>query len=78
MQIAIRVKPGSRKGPLVESSAGPDGAAFTVYVQQRAVDGQANAAVVELLAKHFGVAKSRVEILRGHASRIKTVKVDQD
>ena len=78
MQITVRVKPGSRKGPLVESSEGPDGAELTVYVQKRAVDGQANAAVVELLARHFGVAKSRIEILRGHSSRTKTVSVDQD
>lgn len=78
MQITVRVKPGSRKGPLVESSAGADGAALTVYVQQRAVDGQANSAVIDLLAKHFGVAKSRVEILRGHASRTKTVRIDPE
>jgi uncharacterized protein (TIGR00251 family) len=76
VQITVRVKPGSRKGPLVESSSAADGAELTVYVQQRAVDGQANTAVVELLASHFGVAKSRVEILRGHASRIKTVRID--
>ena len=62
----------------METSAGPDGAELTVYVQQRAVDGQANVAVTELLAKHFGVAKSRVEILRGHASRTKTVRIDPE
>ncbi len=76
MQITVRVKPGSRKGPLVEGSAGTDAAELTVYVQQRAVDGQANSAVVELLAKHFGIAKSGVEIVRGHSSRIKTVRID--
>lgn len=73
MQITVRVKPGSRKGPLVEA----DGDAFTVYVQQRAVDGQANAAVISLLAQHFDVPKSRVEIIRGHASRTKVVRVEE-
>lgn len=72
MQITVRVKPGSRKGPLVEA----DGDALTVYVQQRAVDGQANAGVIALLAQHFDVAKSRIEIVRGHSSRTKVVRVD--
>ena len=47
----MRVKPGSRKGPLVE--VGADGE-LTVYVQARAVEGKANEAVVKLLATHFG------------------------
>ncbi len=72
MKITVRVKPGSRKGPLVEA----DGDAYTVYVQQRAVDGQANDGVVALLAKHFGVSKSRIDIIRGHSSRIKVVSID--
>ena len=49
--VVVRVKPGSRKGPLVE--VGADGE-LTVYVQTRAVDGKANEAVVKLLATHSG------------------------
>lgn len=73
----MRVKPGSRKGPLVDMTPGPDGETLTVYVPQRAVDGQANTAVIELLAKHFGVARSRVEILRGHTSRTKRIRIEE-
>lgn len=35
--IVVRVKPGSRKGPLVE--VGDDGA-LTLYVRERAVEGR--------------------------------------
>ncbi|GAA2005431.1 DUF167 family protein [Microbacterium ulmi] len=73
MQYTVRVRPGSRKGPLVEASA--DG--LTVHVRERAVDGAANEGLVKALAAHFGVAPSRVEIVRGHASRIKRVEVDE-
>ena len=38
--------------------------------------GKANAAVVSLLAKALGVTKSRVQIVRGHASREKLVVVE--
>lgn len=75
MLITVRVKPGSRKGPLVEVNDS-GGAQLTVYVQQRAVDGQANAAVTALLASHFDVAKSRVELVRGHSGRVKTFRVE--
>lgn len=72
MDYVVRVKPGSKKGPLVEVDE--DGQ-LIVYVRERAVDGKANEAVVALLAKHFDVPKSMVEVVRGHTSRIKKVHV---
>lgn len=48
---------------------------LTAYVRERAVDGKANQAVIDLLAQHFGVPKSRVVIARGQSSRIKLVKI---
>lgn len=73
MRITVRVKPGSKKGPLVEAS---DDGSLTVFLQQRAVDGAANEGLIEILAKHFGVSKSRVTIEAGFTSRIKRVDVD--
>jgi uncharacterized protein YggU (UPF0235/DUF167 family) len=72
VQFTVRVKPGSRRGPLVED--GPDG--LVVHVRERAVDGAANTGVVRALAEHFGVPPRDVEILRGHTSRVKRVEVD--
>lgn len=65
------VKPGSKKGPLVEESE----AGVTVFLRQRAVDGAANEGLIEVLAAHFKVSKSRVEIEAGFTSRIKRVNV---
>ncbi len=39
------------------------------------VDGEANAAVVELFAKTLGVGRAAVEVVAGHSSRRKTVTV---
>lgn len=72
-RYGVTVKPGSKKGPLVEVA---DDGSLTVFVRERAVDGAANTGVVKLLAAHFGVPKSRVTILRGHTSRSKLVEVD--
>jgi len=73
VQYTVRVKPGSRRGPLVETT--DDG--LVVHVKERAVDGAANDGVVRALAAHFGVAPRDVTILRGHAARVKRVEVDE-
>lgn len=70
--MRIRVKPGSRRGPLVEE--GDDGI-LVVHVRERAIEGAANAGVERALAAHFRVPPSRVEITRGHTARIKTVRI---
>jgi uncharacterized protein YggU (UPF0235/DUF167 family) len=74
-RYGITVKPGSKKGPLVEVT---DDGSLILFVRERAVDGAANDGVIKLLADHFGVAKSRITIVRGHTSRSKLVQVDQD
>jgi uncharacterized protein YggU (UPF0235/DUF167 family) len=73
VRVTVKVKPGSKKGPLVET--GDDGS-LTVFLQQRAVDGAANDGLIEVLAKHYGVSKSRITIEAGFTSRIKRVDVD--
>lgn len=70
--VTVRVKPGSRKGPLVEAD---DDGHLTVYVREPAVDGKANAAVLRVLAEHFGVPRSRVELASGATARIKRFRI---
>ncbi len=70
--VVVRVKPGSRKGPLVE--VGDDGA-LTIYVRERAVDGKANDAVTKLLAAHLGVPRSRLELVSGATARLKRFRI---
>lgn len=70
--VVVRVKPGSRKGPLVE--VGDDGE-LTVYVPERAVDGKANEAVTKLLAAHLGVPRNRLELVSGATARVKRFRL---
>ena len=70
--VSVRVKPGSRKGPLVEVG---DHGELTVYVPERAVDGKANDAVTRLLAEHLGVPRSQVSLVGGATARIKRFRV---
>lgn len=72
MRITVKVKPGSKKGPLVETDE--DGS-LTVHIRERAVDGAANEGLIAALAKHFKVSKSEITIESGFTSRIKRVSV---
>ena len=70
--MVVTVKPGSRKGPLVET--GEDGA-LTVYVRERAIEGKATEAVARLLADHLGVPRSHIELVAGATSRVKRFRI---
>lgn len=70
--LTVVVKPGSRKGPLVEEGA--DGV-LLVHVREPAVEGRATKAAGEVLAEHLGVAKSRVVLAAGATSRHKRFRV---
>lgn len=74
LKLVVRVKPGSSKGPLVETDATGE---LTIFVRGKAIDGKANEGVILALANHFGVAKSRITITRGHNARIKQVLVER-
>ncbi len=70
--VVVTVKPGSRKGPLVEAA---DDGSLTVYVRERAVEGKATGAVTKVLANYLGVPKSRLELVSGATSRLKRFRV---
>ena len=72
-RIRVFVKPGcKRPEPPVEERA--DGA-WLVRTRERAIDGQANAAVVAALAIHFDVPPRQVRIVRGERARTKLVEI---
>jgi uncharacterized protein (TIGR00251 family) len=46
-----------------------------IAVTSPPVDGEANAAVIELLAKALGVGRAAIEVIAGASSRRKTIRV---
>ena len=74
MKISVHLKSNSRHREEVVPN---DDGSLTVYTKAPAIEGRANAAAVKLLAKHFGVAPSKVKLLRGASSKYKLFDIDQ-
>jgi uncharacterized protein (TIGR00251 family) len=70
--IAIRVTPRSSRPGIGGWRVGPDGREeLEVRVAAAPTDGEANAAVIKLMAKELGVPRSSIEIVGGETSRHK-------
>ena len=69
--IQVRVKPGARVCVLDETSPG----VWLAQLKSPPVDGKANAELIGLVAKHFGVPKSAVAIKSGASARTKLVRI---
>ncbi len=73
MRIYIKVSPRSSKNEVVKVSEGE----YKVKLTAPPVDGQANEALIKLLAKFFGVSKSAINIVGGKTAKIKMVDIEK-
>ena len=71
MKIIVKAKPSSREDAIEMV----DDYNYVVKVTAPPVDGKANAAIVKLLAKHFDVSPSLVEIISGVMAKTKVVQI---
>lgn len=70
--FTIRIVPRASKSEIVGEVEGN----LKVRISAPPVDGAANAEVVRLLAKAFGVAKTNVEIIAGQTSKTKRIQIN--
>ena len=70
--IQVKVKPNARSALFVAQDDG----SWLAQVTAPAVDGQANDALIALVAKHFGVCRAQVRIKTGSSGRLKRVQID--
>jgi uncharacterized protein (TIGR00251 family) len=69
--LAIHAQPGARRTEV----AGPHGQALKVRVAAPPVEGRANDELIALVAEALGIPKKSVSVVKGGASRHKTVLV---
>lgn len=71
--IEVKVKPNSKESSIHEDSGGN----WVARIKSPPVDGKANQELIKLVAKQFGVKKSRVSIRMGASSRLKRLQIDE-
>lgn len=71
MKLTVFVHPNSKKPRIDKDLLG----SLHVYVNQPPLEGKANKAVVEALAKEFKVSKSQVLLVRGEKSKVKIFEI---
>ena len=69
--LSIKLQPRASANKIGE----PLGDELRIKVTAPPVDAAANQALVELLAEKLDCAKGRIELVRGHKSRHKTIKL---
>ena len=71
MKLFITAKTRARKAHIEEI----DPIHLIVSVKEAPIEGKANAAIVKLLARHFGVPQSNVRIIAGLQSKEKVIDI---
>jgi uncharacterized protein (TIGR00251 family) len=71
MRIKVKVIPGAPKVQVMVISKEE----LKVKVVSPPDKGKANRELIELLAGHYGVAKSQIRIIRGETSRNKVIEI---
>lgn len=71
MKIFVKAKPAAKKEKILKI----DETHYMISVKAPAVEGKSNKAIIKALAKHFDVGVSSINILSGHTSKQKIIKI---
>ena len=70
--ILVKVKPNARASTLLAQDDG----SWLAQIATPPVDGQANEALIALVARQFGVRRAQVQIKTGSSGRLKRVQIE--
>jgi len=73
MFIKVKVFPNSKKKEIVKKSED----SFEIKVKEKPIKGEANRAVVELLADYLSLPAGRIRLIKGAKQRNKIFKINE-
>lgn len=71
MKLQVKVKPNARVSELEQLEDGT----WLARVKAPPVDGKANAELIALIARHFGVTKGQISVKSGASGRLKLIEI---
>ncbi len=84
MKVFVKAKPNSKENKIEELNAQSNlfeakkekfDFSFVIKVKEKPVLGRANEAIIKILAEHFGVAKSSINLVSGATSKNKIFNI---
>lgn len=72
MTLSVRVTPGAKKTAIEQTADGT----WKIRLRARAVEGAANAALIEQLSEWLDVPKSHIRLVRGQSARQKVLAIE--
>lgn len=76
MNIRAKIKPNSKKGPLIVKTKDEKGEIWEIFLKSPAIEGKANKEACELIAKKLNIAKTKVVLAKGLKSKVKIFNID--
>ncbi len=71
MIIDVKLKPNSKKSEILGFKDG----CLHINVKEQPIEGRANKAMIEILAKKLRIAKSCIELKKGQKAKMKKVEI---
>jgi len=72
VKISVKVKANTSRERIEKI----DDTNLIVWIREKPVEGKANEAVVKALAEYFGVARSRITLIKGQTSKQKAFEIN--
>lgn len=72
MKIFVKAKARSRIEKVVQLEA----THFLISVKEPAKEGKANGAILKVLARHLGISKSNIRLIKGETFKEKVFQID--
>ena len=76
MNIRAKIKPNSKKGPLIVKTTDEKGEIWEIFLKSPAIEGKANKEACELIAENLNIAKPNVVLAKGLKSKVKIFNID--
>jgi len=74
--ITVKVTPNAKENSIKEENDLFGNTIYKIKTTAKPKDNEANQAVIEIIAKHFKIAKRDVNIIKGLSNRLKMVEVN--
>ncbi len=73
MKISVKIKTNARKNEVKKI----DDINYEISTTATPANGQANKAIIDILAKFFRIGKTKINIISGHTSKNKIIEILQ-